>query len=526
MEQVVPIKRALISVSDKTGLKSLAKFLVSRGIEIVATSGTAKFLGDIPTTPIETVTGNPEAFSGRMKTISFQVASALLYRRDLSKDKEEAKALHIQPIDLLVGNLYPFEEVKEKKVSDEEILEQIDIGGPTMLRAAAKNFQFVTVLSHSSNYALFTEELERNDGFISLETRKSLAVKAFQLTAHYETVIAQELTNRFTKEKIRYLSLFQGKELRYGENSHQRAHHYRCRSWKEDRSSITSATIVQGKPLSYNNLLDADSAYRTASDAWKANNSNGVAVAVVKHGNPCGLSVSHSPCKALNLAWNGDPISAFGSVICFTSEVDVDVANYLQDRFIEIIIAPTISPEALNIFSRKKNMRILLCPPREKQVEELMFRSISGGILLQNEDEGLDESWSSVTKMKFPKSKNTLVHFGIMAAKHLKSNSISLVSETKDKDLQLVGTGMGQPNRLDSIRMLAGPRMLEKKIVEEIILVSDAFFPFTDAIDAIKELGIKYIVQPGGSIRDQEIVDVCDNYGIAMLFTGRRHFRH
>lgn len=526
MEQSISIKRALISVSDKTGLKSLAKFLSSKGVEIIASSGTARYLADIPTTPIETITGNPEAFSGRMKTISFQVSSALLYRRDSSKDEEEAKSLGIEPIDLLVCNLYPFEKAKEEKISDEEILEKIDIGGPTMLRAAAKNFQSVAVLSSPSDYAVFTEEMESANGAISLETRKLLAVKAFQLTAHYETIVSQELTNRFTKEKIMYLNLFQGKELRYGENPHQKSYHYRCNTWKKEQSSITSATIVQGKTLSYNNLLDADAAYRVASDAWNANGSKGVAVAVIKHANPCGLSVSSSSCKALNLAWNGDLISAFGSVICFTSEVDVEVANYLQDKFVEIIVAPAINPEALNIFAQKKNMRILLCPPRKAIVKETILRSISGGILLQDEDEGLDEAWKSVTKVEFPKEKNELVHFGVMAAKHLKSNAIALVRETKDGDFQLVGTGMGQPNRIDSIRMLAGPRMLEKKLSEGVILISDAFFPFADAIDAIQDLGIQSIVQPGGSIRDKEVIDACDKHGIAMLFTGRRHFRH
>ncbi len=525
----VKIKRALLSVSDKTGIQGLAKFLSEHGVELISTGGTAKSIADagLEYTPIESVTGNPEAFGGRMKTISFPVASALLFRRDHSEDEEQAKDLNIQAIDLVVCNLYPFAGAVAEGADEADLIEKIDIGGPTMVRASAKNYAGVTVLTDPTQYADFMDTLKSEEGSIGFEQRRAFAISAFQHTAEYEAMIAEELTNRYTNEKMQWLQLRDGRELRYGENPHQAAHYFRSpKDLKGESSAIAGANIIQGKPLSYNNIMDADAAHRSASDAWVANSKAGVACAVIKHMNPCGLAVADTGMKALELAWEGDSISAFGGVLCFTGEVTEDVAEWLRDKFIEVLIAPYLTPEAIKIFAKKKNLRVLLCAPRDRVLGERMIKSVSGGILVQDEDEGLDPEFQSVTKNEFPKERKRLAQFGVMASKHLKSNAIALVRMCSGGELQLVGAGMGQPNRVDSIRKLAGPRAAEKGELDDLILVSDAFFPFADNIEVADELGIKNIIQPGGSIRDEEVIKACDDRGIAMAFTGRRHFRH
>lgn len=523
------VKRALLSVSDKTGIIGLARFLVDQGVEIVSTGGTAKALADagIAYTNIEAVTGNPEAFGGRMKTISFQVASALLFRRGNESDEGEARALGIRPIDFVACNLYPFAEAVRANADDDALLEKIDVGGPTMVRAAAKNFYGVAVCVDPADYARVMGEMESSGGELSLATRRELALKAFQLTADYDVTIAEELGSRYgTSEKSQWLRLTHGKELRYGENPHQRAFYFRTSDLQGASHAITSANIIQGKPLSYNNIRDADAAHRAASDAWLANSRAGSAVAIVKHMNPCGLGVADDSLAALKLAWAGDPVSAFGSVICFTGEVGLGVADWLADKFVEVIVAPYIVPEALQRFAQKKNMRILLCPPRPEATGEKSLVSVSGGVLVQEEDEGLDSDFRDVTRAKFPKERLRLAQFGVIAAKHLKSNAIALVRQTAEGWLQLVGAGMGQPNRVDCIRALAGPRAREKGETSDLLLASDAFFPFADNIEFAAELGVKLIVQPGGSLRDEEVIRAADERGIAMVFTGRRHFRH
>lgn len=521
------IRRALFSVSDKDGLIGFARFLEKRGVEILASGGTAKKLGDtgIAVTPMEKITGNPEAFGGRMKTISFPFASALLYRRDNPEDVATAAKMGVQPIDLVVCNLYPFREAQKRKASEAELIEEIDVGGPTMIRAAAKNHAAVAVATHPGQYADLMAEIEKNEGALSLDTRKRLAVAAFRLLATYDSAIAAELSSRFLGEEVNYLALDRGKKLRYGENPHQSATFYRDPYFPAE-NSIASADILQGKALSYNNVLDADAALRSASDAMHAaNNPELCAVAVVKHLNPCGLGVARSAVEALSLAWEGDPVSAFGGILAFTRPFTRDCADWLGDKFVELIVAPAVEPEALALLAKKKNLRVLLCPPRPDHFPERMLRSVYGGVLVQEEDEGLDQEFKSVTRLRFPEEKLPLASFGVMAAKHLRSNAIALVTEKKG-NFQLVGTGMGQPNRLDCIRALAGPRAAAKGKMGELVLVSDAFFPFADGIEAAAEQGIKFIVQPGGSIRDEEVIAAADKLGIAMVFTGRRHFRH
>ncbi len=526
MMNPVKIRRALFSVSDKEGAVGFARFLERRGVEILGTGGTMKKLVEagIQVTPMEKITGNPEAFGGRMKTISFPFASALLFRRDHADDVATAKKMGVDPVDLVVCNLYPFREARARGASDPELVEEIDVGGPTMIRAAAKNHAHVAVATDPAQYAALMAEIEDAEGALSLDTRKRLAVHAFQLLSAYDSAIAAELAGRYLGEENHYISLDRGKKLRYGENPHQGATFYRDPLFRGP--SIASADILQGKQLSYNNLLDADAALRSASDAFHAAGSVKPAVAIVKHLNPCGLAVGRSALEALELAWEGDPVSAFGGILCFTTPVTKECADWLSDKFVELVVAPSVEGDALAVFAKKKNLRVLLCAPRLPEQKEKMIRSVLGGVLVQDEDEGLDREFRSVTKRAFPEERLPLASFGVMANKHLRSNAIALVRAHRNGNFQLVGAGMGQPNRLDSIRALAGPRAAAKGQLDDLLLISDAFFPFADGIEAAGELGIKFVVQPGGSIRDDEVIATADKLGMAMVFTGRRHFRH
>ena len=524
---LVKIKRALFSVSDKEGAVGFARFLQQRGVEILSTGGTGKAfeIAGIPYTPMEKITGNPEAFGGRMKTISFPFASALLFRRDNPDDVATAKKMGVEPVDLVVCNLYPFHEARKRGAEEAALVEEIDIGGPTMIRAAAKNHRHVAVATNPAQYADIMSEIEKNEGALSLATRKRLAVEVFRTMAAYDSAIAEELSARFLGEENYYLGLSDGKKLRYGENPHQSAFFYR--NPLVSGPTIASAEILQGKALSYNNILDADAALRSASDALIAIGGGRSVVCIVKHLNPCGLASGRTALEALELAWEGDPVSAFGGILCFTSAFTVECAEWLGDKFVELIVAPSVEPDALALLAKKKNLRVLLCPPR-KAGKELMIRSVFGGVLVQEEDEGVDAEFKSVTKLAFPEEKLPLARFGVMACKHLRSNAIALVKALPNGNFQLVGAGMGQPNRLDSIRALAGPRAREKKGVkmEDLVLISDAFFPFADGLEAAHAEGIRYVIQPGGSIKDGDVIAAADRLGMAMAVTGTRHFRH
>jgi phosphoribosylaminoimidazolecarboxamide formyltransferase/IMP cyclohydrolase len=511
------IQRALLSVSDKEGIIPLAKFLESKNIEIVSTGGTAKLLESegIRITPITEITGNPEAFGGRMKSISFQVGSGLLFRRNNKQDVDDLNQLGIKPIDLVVCNLYPFAEVLSRGGEEEELIENIDIGGPTMIRAAAKNFESVTCLTRPSQYSEFMKNFEN----LKLGDRRSFSAAAFEMTAEYDSMISDYMSD------TRTIKLKNLKELRYGENPHQSAT-LGLISNLEGHSGIANAPILQGKALSYNNLLDADASWKCNSDAWMAMGKKDFAVTVVKHANPCGVAVAKTNLEALEQAWASDPISAFGSIITFSHEVDEKCANWLSNKFIEIVIAPSFSEDAKEIFAKKKNLRLLECSAREEKTGEQVYRSIAGGILIQDEDELIENEFQDVTKVTFDATKKELTRFGLAVGKYLKSNAITLVG-MKGKSFVLAGAGMGQPNRLDSLKMLAAPRAVNLGFdLSEVVLISDAFFPFRDSIDVAHEVGIKYLVQPGGSIRDKEVIDACDEHGMSMVFTGHRHFRH
>lgn len=520
------IKTALLSVSNKDNIVDLAKFLAKNNVEIISTGGTAKKLIDsgINIIPIEEITGNPEAFDGRMKTISFQIGSALLYKRDDQKHIDQANQLGIKPIDLVVCNLYPFEKVAANNENLETLIENIDIGGPTMIRAAAKNFQSIAVLSNPNQYQEFMNSFED----IKLEQRKEWALNAFEMTARYDVMISQTLNKEFNCQEQRVSNVWSNemKGLRYGENPHQEAFFLPMSNTKI--ASLSKANVLQGKALSYNNMLDADAAWKSVCDAYYSmDSSNKYAVSVIKHLNPCGLAVTTSKYTALEYAWKGDPVSAFGGIIAFSYEVDAKIASWFKDKFIEILMAPSYSPDAKEILSNKKNLRVIELPLREKLQQEWSYRSVAGGMLIQQEDTYIDNEFQNVTKCSFAPEKEELASFGLMACKHLKSNAIALVHSFEEGGFWLAGAGMGQPNRIDSLRLLASERLKQKNIdFSETILISDAFFPFRDSVDIANEYNIKFIVQPGGSIRDNEVIDACDKHGIAMVFTGKRHFRH
>lgn len=527
------IKRALISVTDKTNLEPLVRSLHSLGVEMISTGGTKKFIEDLnlPVTSIEKVTGNPEAFGGRMKSISFPVTSALLYRRHHEVDIQEAKELNIEAIDLVVCNLYPFEKYAGTNASEDTLIENIDIGGPLMLRAGAKNYESVAVLSDVSDYDSFLTQLTQNKGETSFTLRREMAVKTFVRIAQYDLMIAEELTSRFdekqTVQDLPWISVEKKESLRYGENPHQWANIFKLKNTKTS-VSLVNAEVLQGKELSYNNWVDADAAWRVMSDIAHVSGSQYV-TAVIKHANPCGLSVAASLIESLEEAWNGDSVSSFGGIIAFSHTVDEACAKFLSERFIEVVIAPDYSEAALKYFQKKKNVRLLKTPNRLKEESEFIVKSISGGLLMQNEDEskGVSENLKLVTNKEMSKEAKELVDFGILACKHLKSNGIALVCKTKEGRLTLAGTGMGQPNRLDSLRLLAKVRAENKGLsMENMLLISDAFFPFADSVEVCHEVGIKSIIQPGGSMRDDEVILACNRFGIAMMTTGTRHFRH
>lgn len=523
MNKIMP-KRALVSVSDKAHLDGLAPILAKLNIEIVSTGGTADYLKKmgVRIIPIQDVTGNPEAFGGRMKSISFQVASALLYRRDHSQDISEAKELNIRDIDLVICNLYPFKEVAAKENSSrEELIENIDIGGPNMIRAAAKNMKWVTVVTDPADYEAVGQALI--SGGTDEHMRSQLALKAFSLTAQYDLAVATKLAREFGAEFPNAFS-HETKPLRYGENPHQKAKLFVLNN-QDGNKSLANAPVLQGKEISYNNYLDSDQAFKTVSELAQYFPELQHCV-IVKHGIPCGVASSPDQLKSLQRAWYCDSTSAFGGIIAFSHQVDGASAEWLAQNFIEVVIAPSYTPEALNAFAKKKNVRLVEVPLKKSNAHEWTVRSINGGILWQEEDEKLSLEFKTLTKKSFDSKKSEVVKFGWAVTKYLKSNCL-LLADFRDGAFSLLASGVGQPNRLECLTLLAGPRLKAKNIdVGDAVLFSDAFFPFRDSIEEASKWGIKFVVQPGGSIKDQEVVDACDEFGMAMTMTGERHFRH
>ncbi|MFP5385416.1 MAG: bifunctional phosphoribosylaminoimidazolecarboxamide formyltransferase/IMP cyclohydrolase [Bacteriovoracia bacterium] len=523
MNTMMP-KRALISVSNKAHLDNLAPFLQKNNVEVISTGGTAEYLKKLglTVTSIQSVTGNPEAFGGRMKSISFQVSSALLFRRNHEQDLKEAKELSINPIDLVICNLYPFKEVAAKaNASTEELIENIDIGGPGMIRAAAKNMEWVTVVTDPEDYIKLADALE--NGGTTLNLRREFALKAFSLTAQYDLAIALKLSQEFESEFPEVFS-HETKSLRYGENPHQKAKLFITNN-QQGPQSLAEAPVLQGKEISYNNYLDSDQAFKCVSELSHAFPGFEHCV-IVKHGIPCGVASSPDQLKSLERAWECDPTSAFGGIIAFSGKVNAQSAEWLAKNFIEVVIAPDFSPEALEAFAKKKNVRLVKVTLKSENSKEWTVRSINGGILWQEEDEKMTLEASYPTKRQFGKEKSDVMKFGLVVTKYLKSNCLML-ADFRDGAFSILASGVGQPNRLECLSLLMGPRLKQKNLNPEgAVLVSDAFFPFRDSIEAAKEWGIQYIVQPGGSIKDQEVIAACDELNIAMALTGERHFRH
>ncbi|MCK4312219.1 MAG: bifunctional phosphoribosylaminoimidazolecarboxamide formyltransferase/IMP cyclohydrolase, partial [Candidatus Cloacimonetes bacterium] len=447
----IRIKRALLSVSDKTGIAELAKVLQEFDCEIISTGGTKKVLekAGIKVTDIQKVTGNPEAFGGRMKTISFNIESALLFDRE--KDEEEAKNLNIEPIDMVVCNLYPFAKVKESGVDFEALIENIDIGGPTMVRAAAKNFKYVATITDASDYNAIIKELQENNGRLSYETRFMLMRKAFNHTADYDALISTSMDEQAGERSLR-LAFKDGKKLRYGENSHQKGYFY-----KENNSenSLYDMKVLHGKELSYNNIGDIQSAVDSVRNLKR------FGCAVIKHNNPCGLAEGDNQRKVFEDAWAGDPISAFGSIIAFNKPVDLETVEFLNlnnenkmlRKFVEVVIAPKYSYEALEYLQFHKNLRVIeFDPQNSKQKFEVKY--LSGSLLLQDCDNKLYEKIENVTEKQIDIDlKKGLIKFGLKAMRQVKSNSIIIVRELSDKTYKLLGMGAGQPNRLVSTKL-------------------------------------------------------------------------
>ena len=514
-------KRALISVSDKEGIVEFAQALSNFDFEIISTGGTKDTLdkAGIKTLSIEEVTHFPEMMDGRVKTLHPKIHGGLLARRDLKSHLSALKEHDIVPIDLVVVNLYPFKETLLSGADHEKIIENIDIGGPSMLRSAAKNHADVTVLVDPSDYSKVLGQLEKGNE-TSLELRQRLAAKVFRHTAAYDALIAEYLTEKFIDEdekpeKITLTyDLKQG--MRYGENPQQKADFYE--SALPIAYSIGQSKQLHGKELSYNNVRDADAALQIARDFTQK-----ATVIALKHMNPCGIGQAETIEKAWDYAYEADPVSIFGGIVVLNREVDEATAKKMSKIFLEIIIAPSFSTEALEILTKKKNSRLLTLDFAQiaQSEKDAVPTGVLGGILLQEQDviEENPESWTVATQKQPDDTQREALEFAWKAVKYVKSNGI-IVTNTH----QTLGVGPGQTNRVASVKIAI--EAASEKGLDNAVLASDAFFPFADNIDEIAKSGIKAIIQPGGSVRDQEVIDACDKYGITMIFTGIRHFRH
>jgi len=514
----VKVKRALISVSDKEGIVDFAKFLKSFDVEIISTGGTAKALRNagIEVTGISEVTKFPEMLNGRVKTLHPTIHGGLLAVRDNKEHMEQIKEHDINPIDMVVVNLYPFAETIAKKgVTMAEAIEQIDIGGPSMLRSAAKNFEGVAVIVNPERYDEIISEMKKNDGCMLKETRLKLAKEVFRLTAEYDTIISQYLYGKEDFPSLLNLKFEKIQDLRYGENPHQRAAYYR--ELNPPKHSLVFANKLHGKDLSFNNIIDLDAAWSLCCEFTVP------AAVVIKHTNPCGVALADDIATAYEKAHAVDPISAFGSVVALNRVVDVPVAEKIASTFVEAVIAPAFLEEALEILTKKKNIRLMhMGEEREKLNPAMDIKRVDGGILLQDMDTGYDDrkGMKVITETKPTEKEWEDLLFAWRVAKHVKSNTILIA-----KDLKAVGVGAGQMSRVDSSE-LAIKKAGGAKACKDAVVASDAFFPFRDSIDALAKVGVKAIIQPGGSMRDEEVITACNEHKIAMVFTGKRHFRH
>jgi phosphoribosylaminoimidazolecarboxamide formyltransferase/IMP cyclohydrolase len=521
------IRRALLSVSDKTGLIDLAKALIGFDVELISTGGTCKALKDaqLPVRDISQITGFPEILDGRVKTLHPRVYGGILAIRDNAEHMATLKSQNILPIDLIVCNLYPFEATVARLGSThEEIIENIDIGGPTMVRAAAKNYHDVAIVTNPSQYAAVIEELRAHSGALTLQTREQLAAAAFERTAAYESAISAYFApGAAGKELPQHLGLFFERRmpLRYGENPHQQAAFYVEPSCPH--ACISSAKSLHGKELSFNNILDLDSALNLVREF------DAPAAVVIKHNNPCGAALGATPVQAFRKAYEGDPQSAYGSVLGFNREVDEATAQEITEpnRFVECIIAPSYSQAAFQLLttrpSWKKSVRLLETGPFQAAAtpsSALDYRRVDGGLLVQSRDVKADDFSQLRVVSKRAPNPNELenLRFAWLVCKHVKSNAIVLA-----KNSMVVGVGAGQMSRVDSVHLAvrkSGDRHRGS------VMASDAFLPFRDNIDEAAKAGVTAVVQPGGSMRDQDSIQACDEHSMAMVLTGVRHFRH
>ena len=504
-------KRALISVSDKTNIVEFAKGLEKHGFEVISTGGTYTHLKNngVSCISIEDVTHFPEILEGRVKTLHPKIHGGLLSKRGNELHNKHVAENNIEYIDLVCVNLYPFEAtVKKEGVSEEEIIENIDIGGPSMLRSAAKNFNDVAVVTDINDYTKILEELEK--GGISYETRRALAIKVFNTTASYDAAIANYFNkkDKLVPERLT-LSYNLQDSLRYGENPHQKAYHYVQDN--NESYALQNAVQLHGKEMSYNNIQDASAALDILSEFDETT------CVAVKHMNPCGVATGSSVFEAYSRAYEADPVSIFGGIVAVNGKVDKETAEKMHSIFLEIILATDYDEEALEILTKKKNLRIYKLSEKNNNHEQ-QIKSVRGGILVQDFNDKLADEYESVTEKKVDETQQRDIEFGLKVVKHVKSNAIVVV-----KDGQTLGIGAGQMNRVGSCK-IALEQAGEK--AKGAVLASDAFFPMRDSADIAADYGIAAIVQPGGSIRDQESIDACNEKGVAMVFSKIRHFKH
>jgi phosphoribosylaminoimidazolecarboxamide formyltransferase/IMP cyclohydrolase len=570
MSELRRIKRALISVSDKDGIAEFAQKLNGFGVEIISTGGTARILREagLTVTDVSQITGFPEMMGGRVKTLHPKIHGAFLALRDNDEHLEAMKIHGIEPIDLIVVNLYPFEQtIENEAVSIEEAVEQIDIGGPAMIRSAAKNWRDVLVVTDARLYETVLEELKETGGSISLETRCAFAALAFTRTAHYDSIISDYLVEQLSDEEFNFVEEFHpfaddpvfqmfeeterlfdeddedfedddfsqnghnvlgGEEgfpsyddlelnkisdLRYGENPHQKAALYETFFGE---GGIAQAKQLYGKEMSFNNYVDADAAWNLVCDFDQT------ACAIIKHTNPSGVGVGANNLEAYRRALATDPISAFGGIVAFNRSVDAETARAVNEVFTEVVLAPEFDAEALEIFQQKKNLRVLRVE-KIGNADGLDYKQISGGVLVQNRDNLIVtvEDLKVVSEKKPTDEEIRAMLFAWKVCKHVKSNAIVFANE-----FQTVGVGAGQMNRVDSVRIAAMRAEKTELELKNTVLASDAFFPFRDNVDEAAKFGISAIIQPGGSIKDEEVVQSANEHGLAMVFTNFRHFKH
>ena len=514
--------KALISVSDKTGIVEFAKELASLGIEIISTGGTYKKLKEEGVNAIEIseLTGFPECLDGRVKTLHPKVHAGILAMRAKKEHMKQLKDLGIDTIDFVVVNLYPFKQtILKEGVTRAECVENIDIGGPTMLRSAAKNYQDVTVITDPKDYEIVLNELKAN-GAVSLDTKFYLMNKVFEHTANYDAMICNYLKRERNDESFPgtlTLTYEKVQDMRYGENPHQKAALYK--EIGKCEGSLTTATQLNGKELSFNNINDTNGALELLKEFDEPT------VVACKHGNPCGVGSGKDIYEAWTKAFNADKTSIFGGIVTVNREVTLEMAEEMKEIFLEVIVAPSFEKEALELLKQKKNLRLLELPTITVKQPEGSYdiKKINGGIIVQTIDAKLLDDYKVVTNRKPTDKELEDMLFGLKVVKFAKSNGIVLA-----KDKQTIGIGPGQVNRIWAVKQCVehSKELIGEGVTQGAILASDAFFPFDDCVEAAHQAGITAIVQPGGSIRDQDSIDKCNEYGIAMIFTGMRHFRH